>query len=209
MPLYERMAIIGVGLLGGSLALSAKYRGLVSHITGYGRNQDTLKRAQEKGVIDSWSSDITEAVKEADLVVLCAPVGTFVSRMKEMRSALKPGCHVTDVGSVKGELVRQLESLMPDGVEFLGAHPIAGSERSGLDAAFAELFEDARCIVTPTEKTSQVIQEKVAALWKGLGMEVISMDADEHDRILGAVSHLPHVVAYVLMNAVASVKTAN
>ncbi len=209
MALYDRMTIIGVGLLGGSLALSARDRGLVGHITGFGRNADTLRRAQDKGVLDDWSSSLSEAVQDADLVVLCSPVGTFLSRLEEMKTALKPGCHVTDVGSVKGDLVRQMEEGMPEGVAFIGGHPIAGSELSGLDAAYKELFEGARCIVTPTEHTSGDAGKKIIELWTALGMEVICMDPFEHDRVLGAVSHLPHVVAYALMNAVADVKTPN
>lgn len=209
MPLYERMTLIGVGLLGGSLALAARQHGLVNHITGFGRNADTLRRAQERGVIDTWSSDIKESVKEADLVVLCSPVCTFLPRLDEMRSALKSGCHVTDVGSVKGGLVQEMEARMPEGVTFVGGHPIAGSELSGLDAAFAELYEGSRCIVTPTGETPGEAGKKIIELWTALGMEVICMDSFEHDRVLGAVSHLPHIVAYALMNAVADVKTPN
>lgn len=209
MALYERMTLIGVGLLGGSLALAARDRGLAGHITGFGRNAETLRRAQDRGVVDDWSVDIKEAVKDADLVVLCSPVSTFLPRLEEMKAALKPGCHVTDVGSVKGGLVRQMEERMPEGVAFVGGHPIAGSELSGLDAAFKELYEGARCIVTPTENTSAAAGSKVIELWTRLGMDVICMDPFEHDRVLGAVSHLPHVVAYALMNAVADVKTPN
>ncbi len=207
MASFERMAIIGVGLLGGSLALSARERNLVQTITGFGRNQDTLKRAKEKGVIDDWSADLGTAVKDCDLVVLCSPVGTFLPRLKEMKSALKPGCIVTDVGSVKGDLVRAMEAELPEGTVFVGAHPIAGSERSGLDSAFTELFEGARCIVTPTAKTPKDACDRIISFWSALGMEVISMDPDEHDRVLGAVSHLPHVVAFALMNTVANVTT--
>ncbi len=209
MALFERMGIIGVGLLGGSLALAAREHNLVNSITGFGRNQDTLKRAQKKGVIDDWSSDLCEAVKDCDLVVLCSPVGTFLPRLEEMKPALKPGCIVTDVGSVKGDLVRQMEALMPADTIFVGAHPIAGSEQSGLDAAFKELFDGARCIITPTAKTPADAQDRIVKLWDALGMEVICMDPDEHDRVLGAVSHLPHVVAFALINAVADVTTKN
>lgn len=209
MAAFERMAVIGVGLLGGSLALAARERKLVNYITGFGRNTETLKRAQDKGVIDDWSADLKTAVKDCDLVVLCSPVGTFMPRLKEMKSALKPGCIVTDVGSVKGDLVSQIENEMPEGTIFVGAHPIAGSEKSGLDAAFAKLFEGARCIVTPTDKTPKDAQDRIVKFWDALGMEVICMDPDEHDRVLGAVSHLPHVVAFALMNAVANVTTKN
>lgn len=208
MLLYEHMTVIGVGLLGGSLAQAARKRGLAGRITGFGRSAETLKRAQREGVIDAWHSDIQAAVQDADLVVLCSPVGTFLPRVREMQAALKPGGHVTDVGSVKGALVRDLDACMPRGVHFVGAHPIAGSERSGLDASHTDLFEGARCIITPTAGTEVAALEKVTRFWEGVGMDVVQMDPDEHDLVLAAVSHLPHAVAFALVNAVAGVRTA-
>lgn len=140
MALYKQVTIIGVGLLGGSLALAARKWGMAETIIGFGRNQDTLQRAKDQGVIDDWAKDIAEAVKGSDLVVLCSPVGTFIERMKELLSGLKPGCHITDVGSVKGQLVKEIEQLLPDHVHYVGAHPIAGGEKSGLQAARVDLL---------------------------------------------------------------------
>ncbi|MFQ5481838.1 MAG: prephenate dehydrogenase [Nitrospinaceae bacterium] len=204
---YERMTIIGVGLLGGSLARAVRTRNLAASITGCGRQQKTLERARAAGVIDAWSLDIREAVRDADLVVLCSPVGSFIPRVREMKAALKPGCHVTDVGSVKGPLVAVVESLMPPGVHYVGSHPMAGGEKSGFAASYKELFENAKCWVTPTPGTDPEALEKVTGLWSALGMEVERIDPEEHDRIVAGVSHLPHVAAYALMNVVAAVKT--
>ena len=207
MALYRQMTIVGVGLLGGSLARAARDRRLVDRLIGQGRTEATLRRAEAQGVIDAGFTDIRQAVQGSDLVVLCSPVGTFRPRVEEMREALSPGAHLTDVGSVKGGLVRELESLMPPGVAYVGAHPIAGSEQSGLDASCGDLFQGARCIVTPTERTDAAALKKITALWEGVGLQVVSMDPDEHDLILGAVSHLPHAVAFALMNTVAEVRT--
>jgi prephenate dehydrogenase len=209
MILFERVAIIGVGLLGASLARALKERGLAGSIAGYGRNRDNLEKARKLGIIDTAASGLDEAVKDADLVVLCSPVGALASLTLEAASQAKPGCILTDVGSVKAPLIRDIEARLPESVYFVGAHPIAGGEKSGLDASNAKLFEGANCIVTPSATTNAHALDLVARLWRAVGMNVVVMDMDEHDEIFGAVSHLPHIIAFALMNTVGEFRTQN
>jgi prephenate dehydrogenase len=209
MERFQQITIIGVGLLGASLAKVCHRRKLVETIVGFGRNADTLKRAELQHVIDRGTTNLQDAVAEADLVVLCSPVGAIVSRFREMAPYLKKGCVVTDVGSVKAVLVRDIEPLLPEGVHYVPAHPIAGAEKSGLDAATVDLYEGARCILTPTAKTDPGALERVRKFWQDVGMQVQLLDAEEHDFIYGAVSHLPHVVAFALINTIGQIKTSN
>lgn len=203
--MFERIAILGVGLIGASVARSARRQGLCSHVAGYGRNTDNLRRAQEQGIIDSFSADPASACEGADLVMLATPVGSFADLARAAAPRLRRGAIVTDTGSVKGGLVSAMEGLMPEGVHFIGGHPIAGSDRSGMDASQEDLFKNAWCIVTPTGRSDSAALRKVSALWEAMGSRVQSMDPYAHDRIFAAVSHLPHVVAYALVNAVAGI----
>lgn len=203
MILFDRIAIAGVGLLGGSLALACKDRGLARHIVGYGRNRDNLETAARRNVIDAYAADLNEAVKDADLIVLCTPVGSFKTLTRMMLPSVKPGAILTDVGSVKSSVIRDLEPLIPPSVHFVPGHPIAGSDKSGVSAADKDLFVGAKCVLTPSANADRTALGRVAALWESVGMQVIYMDPEEHDYIFGAVSHLPHVVAYALVNAVA------
>lgn len=207
MKLFKKMTVIGVGLLGASLAKACKERGLVEEIVGYGRNRENLEKAKSLKIIDHCPADLTEAVKDADLVVLCTPVSTLVPLMQNMASAVRPGTLITDVGSVKEPVVSGIDKLVPEGVFFVGSHPIAGGENSGLEASTANLYQDARCIVTPTDATDKTALEKISALWQAVGMKVVSLSAEEHDFVFGAVSHLPHIVAYALMNTLGALKT--
>lgn len=209
MKLFENITIIGVGLIGGSLARACRQRGLAGTITGCGRNKAKLEKGVSLKIIDKFSTDPKEAVKDADLVVVGAPVGSIAGLIREILPALKSGCIVTDVGSVKNSLVREVDGFIPDSVHFVGAHPIAGGERSGIEASNPLLFEGALCIVTPSEKTNMEALEKVVELWGNVGMKVQALDAVEHDYIFGAVSHLPHLVAYALMNTLGVLKTRN
>ncbi len=209
MKTFDRACIIGVGLLGGSLAKAMRQRGLVKILVGHGRNRSNLEEAKKLGIIDSFEVDIQSAVKEADLVVLCAPVQAIGPLVRRMAPSLKAGCLVTDVGSVKMQLVREVEPLIPGHAFFVGAHPIAGSEKSGLCVSSETLFEGARCIVTPTEQTDPDALKHTINLWKQVGAHVSCMNVAEHDYILGAVSHLPHVVIYALMNMLGSLKSKN
>ena len=207
MKLFGKMTVIGVGLLGASLAKACKERGLVDEIAGYGRNREDLEKAKALDIIDHCPANLEEAVSDADLIVLCTPVSTIVPLIQNLISQVKPGALITDVGSVKGPVVEGADKLVPEGIFFVGSHPIAGGENSGLEASTANLYLDAKCIVTPTEKTDKTALEKISALWQTVGMKVISLPTDEHDFIFGAVSHLPHIVAYALMNTLGVLKT--
>jgi prephenate dehydrogenase len=207
MKLFGKMTVIGIGLLGASLAKACKERGLVDEIVGYGRNRENLEKAKKLNIIDHCPADLDEAVSDADLIVLCTPVSTIVPLIQNLISKVKPGALITDVGSVKDPVVHGADKLVPEGVFFVGSHPIAGGENSGLEASTANLYQDAKCIVTPTEKTDKTAMERISALWQSVGMKVISLTTDEHDFIFGAVSHLPHIVAYALMNTLGALKT--
>ncbi|MCI0469476.1 MAG: prephenate dehydrogenase/arogenate dehydrogenase family protein [Nitrospirae bacterium] len=199
--MFNKAAIIGVGLLGASLALALKERGICKDIYGCGRREDNLRSAMAKGIISGYSLDVRSATADADLVALSTPVGAFKEIAEKIKGALKKGAIVTDVGSVKGQMVYELESQMPEGAYYIGSHPIAGSDKSGIDDARADLFNNALCIITPTKNSDVEAVEKISSLWIRIGCSVERMDAFKHDEIYGAVSHLPHIVAYALVNA--------
>ena len=203
---FNQATIIGVGLIGGSLGMILRRKGLATSVIGVGRRIENLKTAVELGAIDRYVVDPKEGVRDADLVVLATPVDTYDRHLKEWASCLKPGAIVTDVGSVKGKLVEQSERAMPAGVHFVGAHPIAGKEKTGVAAGSEHLFAGARCILTPTKKTDQKALDQVRNLWQETGSIVMTMDPHLHDKILGAVSHLPHVAAFALMNALIDIR---
>ena len=208
MKPFKQMTILGVGLIGASLAQSCRQRKVVETIVGFGRNAANLKKAQEENIIDSGSTDLKTAVEGSDLIVLCTPVGSLADRVRQMIPFLQKGCIITDAGLVKGPMVDEIDGLLSDSIYYVGAHPIAGGERSGLEASSADLLTDAKCIITPTADTQAEALQRVTEFWTEVGMQTITMDAHEHDMVFGALSHLPHVVAYALMNTVASVKTA-
>ncbi len=201
--LFNKVTIIGVGLIGGSLAKILKAQKLAGEIHGAGRSRETLEKAIKLGVIDHMGRSSAHAVEQADLVVLATPVGTFESIVREIGPHVKKGSILTDVGSVKGSLVRSLEALLPSGVHYVPAHPIAGREKHGVEAATEDLFRGARCILTPTERTDRTAIERVTRLWQAAGMNVVTMDPDRHDHIFAAVSHLPHAAAYAMVSTVA------
>ncbi len=203
--LFEKIAIIGVGLIGAAFALAAKKHGISKIIAGYGRNEDNLKRARLKDIIDDYSPTLKDLCKDANLVVLASPVGTFLELSRSFSSYLHKGAIVTDVGSVKGSLVYDLEATMPEGIHFVGAHPIAGNDRSGIDAANDSLFEGAKCIITPTENTDKVSLSTVSEIWERFGSRTITLSPERHDIIFSTISHLPHIVAYALVNTVEDV----
>jgi len=201
--MFNNTTILGVGLLGASFAMALKKGGLCRTITGCGRNRENLEKARERKIIDAFELDPAAACRDADLVMLSAPVGSFLGLTKAISPLLKKGAVLTDVGSVKGKLVRKIEKILPEGVHYIGGHPIAGSDRSGIDAASADLFRNAKCIVTPTENSDPAALEKVEALWKAIGSDLMTLSPEEHDRIYASVSHLPHLIAYALVNTVA------
>jgi prephenate dehydrogenase len=204
-PAFPKTAILGVGLIGASLALALKRKGISEHISGYGRKAENLRKARALEILDSHFLSAKEAVKGADLVVLATPVGRFSEIAAEIRDSLKRGSIQMDVGSVKGDLVYELEKMLP---RFVGCHPIAGGERSGVEPAKASLFEGMRCIITKTASTDEEAFNRVKALWESIGSRVRLMDPAEHDRVFALVSHLPHAAAYALVNTVGDVDPA-
>jgi len=199
---FERAAIVGVGLIGGSLALAARAAGLIGEVFGLGRSAANLDVARQRGIIDHAVQD-PAAIGPVDLVVLAVPVRSTARMAAALLPHLRPGTVVTDVGSVKGEVVAQCEAALPADRPFVGGHPIAGSERAGAAAADAGLFRGAPCVLTPTARTDATALAAVRALWEGGGARVSEMTPAAHDRALAWVSHLPHVVAYALVGALA------
>lgn len=203
---FKHVAIIGVGLIGGSLGMILRRKTLADQVIGVGRRVENLKTAVALGAIDRYVSDPTEGVRGADLVILATPVDTYERHLQEWGNCLTPGAIVSDVGSVKGTLVERSEAALPAGVHFVGAHPIAGKEKTGVAAGSDQLFKGVRCIVTPTNRTDPTALDRIRQLWEEAGSTVLTMDPYLHDQILGAVSHLPHVVAFALMNALAELR---
>jgi prephenate dehydrogenase len=202
--LIPRLAVVGVGLIGGSLALALKAAGAVGEVVGIGRGLENLQKALELGVVDRFTRDLAEGVSEADLVFLSTPVLTLSEVAAAVIPQMKQGAILTDGGSVKGAVVRAIEPLLPEGIHFVPGHPVAGTEKSGAEAAFPTLYKGRRCILTPTERTDRGALELVRKVWEAAGSEVVVMEVEKHDRILAAISHLPHMVAYSLVNAVGS-----
>jgi cyclohexadieny/prephenate dehydrogenase len=201
------MALIGIGLIGSSLAQVARQRGLVREIAISTRSPDTLRRAEELGLGDTYALDAAVAVEGADLVILCVPVGANEAIAKWIAPALKKGAVLTDVGSTKGSVVDQVSPHVPEGVHFIPGHPIAGTEHSGPDAGFPTLFDQRWCILTPPEGTDQAALERLAAFWRGCGSDVDTMDPKHHDLVLAIVSHLPHLIAYNIVGTADDLET--
>lgn len=200
--LFTQVTVIGPGLIGGSFVRALRQAGAVKRIVGIDRNPENLADALRLGVIDEAADSVKSGVADADLVFIAVPVRSIASVVAEITPFLKPGCIVTDGGSVKEEIVVACEPLMPAGCHFVGGHPIAGTEHSGAAAAFAELFQGRRSILTPTPSTDSSALELVRKAWESAGSRVECMDAQTHDRVFAAVSHLPHMVAYALVHAV-------
>ena len=195
----RKMCVIGVGLIGGSLALALKEAGVVDEVTGVGRGEDNLKTALRLGIIDSYTTDPCAGVADADLVFLATPVLAIADLVKTIAPHLKPGAVITDGASVKQAVIDAIEPQLPAGVFFVPGHPIAGTENSGAEAAFATLYRERRCILTPTKNTAAEALQLVTELWRTVGSEVVLMAVEKHDRVLAAISHLPHMVAYALV----------
>jgi len=204
---FDKVAIIGVGLIGGSLAMALRSKGLCGQITGIGRTVANLATAKKLGVVDSFTLVIEDGVKDADLVIVAVPVLKTPEIIKRAAACLKPGAIVMDVGSVKAAIIEAVEPALPKGVHFVGAHPIAGGEQSGVEAASVYLFQGHKCVITPTESTDKAALAAVKKLWQEAGAQVVMMDAEIHDWILASTSHLPHIIIYNLVNTVGD--TAN
>ena len=198
---FKQVAIVGVGLIGGSMGMILKREGLADRVVGVGRTLANLELAVQVGAIDAYERDPKAAMPGTELVILATHVESYAGHLKEWGHLLEPGTIVSDVGSVKGPLVGQVESLVPAGVHFVGAHPIAGKESSGVGEGSVDLFTNALCLITPTANTDPRALRMVQHVWETMGSIVRSIDPFVHDWILGAVSHLPHVAAFALMNA--------
>jgi cyclohexadieny/prephenate dehydrogenase len=194
--MFSKVALIGIGLIGSSLALAMRQRGLAGTIAGHAKSAETRSVALELKLVDQAFDTAAAAVADADLVVLCTPVGTYGAIAAEIGPHLKAGAIVTDVGSVKGSVVRDVQPHIPVGVHFIPSHPIAGTEQSGPRSGFAELFENRWFILTPLPETSPAAIARLEALWKACGASVDQMTPDHHDLVLAIVSHLPHLIAY-------------
>jgi prephenate dehydrogenase len=198
----NKLAVVGVGLIGGSLALALKEAGAVGHVVGVGRGLSNLETALKLGVVDSFTQNLADGVADADVVFLATPVQSLGSVAEQAMPYLKEGAIITDGGSVKQAVIDAIEPHLREGVHFVPGHPIAGTENSGAEAAFATLYVDRRCILTPTERTADEALECIRRMWQVVGSQVVVMEVDKHDRVLAAISHLPHMVAYALVNAV-------
>ncbi len=200
---WNKITLVGVGLLGGSLGLALRRRKLAKEIAGYVRREVSIKECERAGATDYATTDLLAAVSGADLIVLCTPLSQMKPLMRQMLPAIKRGAIITDVGSVKGSVVRELESLVAKaGAHFIGSHPMTGGEKQGVLAARAELFECAVCVVTPTQNTNPAAWRKVETLWKDVGARLLRASPDEHDAFVSRSSHLPHLMAATLANLV-------
>jgi prephenate dehydrogenase len=199
--LFEQITIIGVGLIGGSVGLAAKARGVARRVVGVGRDARNLARAVERGAIDAFDTDPAEGVRLADLVVVCTPVDRVAETVLRLAPHCRDGAIVTDAGSTKAALVGDIERGLRDGVHFVGAHPIAGSEKTGVEHARADLFDGRATVVTPTPRTNEAACARVTDFWRALGSRVSTMPPDDHDEALAFTSHLPHAVASAVAGA--------
>lgn len=197
---WQKISVVGVGLLGGSLGLAVRQKGLAEQVAGYIRRDSARQECLEAGAADWVSTQLDEVVKGSDLIVICTPVTTMAGLAESMKPHLRPDAVVTDVGSVKAEVTREMERIL--GGAFIGSHPMAGSEQVGVRFARQDLFEKALCVITPTEKTLPASLETVRALWKGMGMCCLETGPAEHDRLVAMASHLPHMVAAILSETV-------
>ena len=199
--MFKRITIIGLGLIGGSLGLAIRKQGLAKEVTGVSRRRTTIVRALSIGVADKVTLDAGKAVKGSDLIILCAPVLRIIDILKEISGSLDKGSIVTDVGSTKTEIVKKIESRLPEGVNFVGSHPLAGSEKSGVMHSDEGLFKGAYCVLAKTSKTRQTALNKVKKFWQRIGMKVEVMSPEKHDSVISRLSHLPHAVSVALCNS--------
>lgn len=197
--LFDTIAIVGVGLIGGSLGMAAKTRGIAKRVIGIGRSEQRLMRAQILGAIDEYSTDFEHGASEADFIILSLPVSKIVPTLEIMASSLKNGAIVTDVGSVKREIVEDAFILMPDDCHFVGGHPMAGTENAGVENAFPDMFLGATYVITPTENTSLTAVAAVTNFASAIGADVETMSPEQHDASVAVISHLPHVISSALL----------
>jgi cyclohexadieny/prephenate dehydrogenase len=205
--LYDTVALIGVGLIGSSLAHAIRRKGLAGHIIGCVSRPETKETVDRLGFVDVCLMDPVEAVKDADLVILCTPVGTFAALARKIGPAIKAGATVTDVGSVKEMVLKEVGPQLGEGVHLIPGHPVAGTEQSGPEAGFAELFDNRWCILTPPPGTDAEALKKLTAFWQKCGSKVEIMEAKHHDLVLAITSHVPHLIAYNIVGTAADLET--
>lgn len=206
-PQFNKVALIGLGLMASSLSLAMRRGGLAGRISGHARTAETRAKALQMGLVDEVHATAAEAVKGADLVVLCIPIGVCGPMAEEIAPHLAQGAILTDVGSVKAAVIRDVAPHIPEGVHFIPSHPIAGSERSGPEAGFAELFDGRWCIMTPLEGTDKAAMARLDSFWQACGSSVDIMNADHHDLVLAITSHLPHLIAYNIVGTAADLES--
>ncbi|WP_299778105.1 prephenate/arogenate dehydrogenase family protein [uncultured Roseobacter sp.] len=197
--IYDRVALIGLGLIASSMFWAMKRGGLAGEVTGYARSAETRDTARRIGLCDRVCDSAAEAVEGADLVILCVPVGVMGAIAAEIAGSLKPGATVTDVGSVKRDVIENVAPHLPDHVHFIPGHPLAGTEHSGPESGFAELFDNRWCLLIPVPGSDPAAVARLRALWEGLGSNVEEMEADHHDLVLAVTSHAPHLIAYTMV----------
>ncbi|MFK7752643.1 MAG: prephenate/arogenate dehydrogenase family protein [Sedimentitalea sp.] len=198
-PIYPRVALIGLGLIASSMFWAMKRAGLAGEVTGFARSQETRDKARQIGLCDRVCDSVAEAVADADLVVLAVPIGAMGPLARDIAPYLKPGATVTDVGSVKRDVIRSVGPHLPDNVHFIPGHPMAGTEHSGPESGFAELFDERWCLLVPVEGSAQPAVDQLTRYWKGLGANVEIMDPDHHDLVCAVTSHAPHLIAYTMV----------
>ena len=203
-PRFRRLAVLGLGLLGGSVAAAARERNVAETVVGFARRPEPLARARERGLVDGVARDAAEAVRGADLIVLATPVRAMAGVLEKAAPAMTAPALVTDVGSVKGRLVETLPGLLPPGVDFVGSHPMVGSHETGVDFARGDLFEGGCCVVTPTASSEPGARDRLVEFWRSLGARVCLRAPDSHDIEVAWVSHLPHVLAFAYAHALRS-----
>jgi cyclohexadieny/prephenate dehydrogenase len=206
-PLFDKIALVGIGLIGSSLARVIRGKSLAREISISTRRAETLERARELQLGDSYSTNAAEAVAGADLIIVSVPVGSSGAVAESIAGALKPGAIVTDVGSTKRSVIAQMQPVLPKNVHFIPGHPLAGTEKSGPDAGFADLFENRWCIFTPLPGTDPAALEKLSEFWRRCGSNVDTMDPVHHDMVLAIVSHLPHIIAYNIVGTADDLET--
>jgi cyclohexadieny/prephenate dehydrogenase len=207
-PMFKKLALIGIGLIGSSIARAARANGLVETIAISTRKPETLAEAESLGLGDIYTLDAAEAVKGADLVILCTPVGAYEAVAKSIAPALLPGAILSDVGSVKAFVHKAVGPFVPEGVHFVPGHPLAGTEHSGPGAGFPELFVNRWCVLTPAPGVDPDAVTRLAQFWRALGSNVEAMDASHHDMVLAITSHVPHLIAYNIVGTVADLEQA-
>jgi len=197
--IYQRVALIGLGLIASSMFWAMKRAGVAGEVTGYARSQETRDTARRIGLCDHVFDTPTQAVEGADLVVLCVPVGAMGTVAQEIAPYLKPGATITDVGSVKRDVIQSVGPHVPEGVHFIPGHPMAGTEHSGPESGFAELFDNRWCLLVPTAQSDAAAVGRLRTFWEALGSNVEEMDPDHHDLVCAVTSHAPHLIAYTMV----------